>query len=67
MQTSEQVLTAMQLARECVSPVLGKLLPDYVAELLQDLEVERFELHLLDCGYCRNFLLMFFGKQIPPS
>ena len=47
---------------KCCNPSIGALLHAYELKTLRDEDVEKFELHLLDCDYCFNELSSFNEK-----
>lgn len=38
----------------CTSPEVGRWLPDYIADLLDDSQCETVETHLIDCAHCKG-------------
>lgn len=47
----------MTIPSPCASPELGRLLPDYIADSLNDSDCESVERHLIDCGHCKGHYL----------
>lgn len=48
----------------CTSPEVGRLLADYVVDLLDDYECERVEMHMVSCWRCKeHYLTVLRARQ----
>lgn len=54
---------AESVSREVCARPVGKLLYDYVADLLEDPAAEEFEDHLLNCRHCRREYLKLLSLR----